>query len=54
MCVCVFVSCAMCLRMKKEPDSNYARMLQAILNKSQKHHPTKQQLVLGMILFTSI
>ena len=30
--------------MKKNLDSNYTRMLQAILNKSWRLHPTKQQL----------
>ena len=30
--------------MEKKLDSNYTRMLQAILNKSWKQHPTKQQL----------
>ena len=31
-------------RMEKKLDSNYTRMLQAILNKSWLQHPTKQQL----------
>ena len=31
-------------RMEKKVDSNYTRMLQAILNKSWRQHPTKQQL----------
>ena len=31
-------------RMEKKFDSNYTRMLQAILNKSWRQHPTKQQL----------
>ena len=31
-------------RMEKELDGNYTRMLGVILNKSSKHHPTKQQL----------
>ena len=31
-------------RMKKKLDSNYTRMLRAILNKSWRQHPTKQQL----------
>ena len=31
-------------RMEKNLDSNYTRMLQAILNKSRRQHPTKQQL----------
>ena len=31
-------------RMEKKLDSNYTRMLQAILNKSWRQHPTKQQL----------
>ena len=30
--------------MKKKLDGNYSRMLQAILNKSWRQHPTKQQL----------
>ena len=30
--------------MEKKLDSNYTRMLQAILNKSLRYHPTKQQL----------
>ena len=30
--------------MKKKLDDNYTRMLQAILNKSWRQHPTKQQL----------
>ena len=30
--------------MEKKLDSNYTRMLQAILNKFWRHHPTKQQL----------
>ena len=31
-------------RMKKKLDGNYTKMLQAILNKSWRQHPTKQQL----------
>ena len=31
-------------RIKKKLDGNYRRMLEAILNKSWKRHPTKQQL----------
>ena len=31
-------------RMEKKLDSNYTRMLRAILNKSWSQHPTKQQL----------
>ena len=31
-------------RMEKKFDSNYTRMLRAILNKSWRQHPTKQQL----------
>ena len=30
--------------MEKKLDGNYTRMLQAILNKSWRQHPTKQQL----------
>ena len=29
---------------EKKPDGNYTRMLRAILNKSRRQHPTKQQL----------
>ena len=31
-------------RMEKKVDGNYTRMLRAILNKSCRQHPTKQQL----------
>ena len=31
-------------RMEKKLDGNYTRMLRAILNKSRRQHPTKQQL----------
>ena len=31
-------------RLEKNLDSNYTRMLRAILNRSRKQHPTKQQL----------
>ena len=31
-------------RMEKKLDGNYSRMLQAILNKSRRQHPSKQQL----------
>ena len=31
-------------RMEKKVDDNYARMLRAVLNKSWRQHPTKQQL----------
>ena len=31
-------------RMEKKLDNNYTRMLRAILNKSWRQHPTKQQL----------
>ena len=31
-------------RLEKKPDSNYTRMLRAILNRSWRQHPTKQQL----------
>ena len=31
-------------QMEKKLDSNYTRMLQAVLNKSWRQHPTKQQL----------
>ena len=29
--------------MEKKLDGNYTRTLQAVLNKSQRQHPTKQQ-----------
>ena len=35
---------ALTIRMEKKLDSNYTRMLRAILNKSWRQHPTKQQL----------
>ena len=35
---------ALTKRLEKKLDSNYTRMLQAILNKSWRQHPTKQQL----------
>ena len=31
-------------RLEKRLDSNYTRMLQVILNRSWRHHPTKQQM----------
>ena len=31
-------------RLEKKLDSNYTRMLRAILNKSRQHHPTRHQL----------
>ena len=31
-------------RMEKKLDGNYTRMLRAVLNKSWRRHPTKQQL----------
>ena len=31
-------------RMEKKHDGNYTRLLRAILNKSWRQHPTKQQL----------
>ena len=39
-------------RMVKNLDSNYTRMLQAILNKSWRQHPTKQQLYGHLQLIT--
>ena len=39
-------------RMEKKLDSNYTRMLWAILNKSWKQHPTKQQLYSHLPLIT--
>ena len=37
--------------MEKKLDDNYTRMLQAILKKSLRHHPTKQQLYGHLPLF---
>ena len=34
-------SCTLTKRMEKKLDSNYARMLRAILYKSWRQHPTK-------------
>ena len=39
-------------RMEKRLDSNYTRILQAILNKSWRQHPTKQQLYGHLPLIT--
>ena len=39
--------------MEKKLDSNYTRMLQAILNKSWRQHPTKQQLYGHLPLITN-
>ena len=36
--------CTLTKRMEKKLDGNYTRMLRAILNKSWRQHPTKQQL----------
>ena len=38
--------------MEKKLDSNYTRMLQAILNKSWRQHPTKQQLYSHLLPIT--
>ena len=37
-------TCTLTKRMEKRLDGNYKRMLRAILNKSWRQHPTKQQL----------
>ena len=37
-------TCMLTKRMKKKLDGNYTRMLWAVLNKSWRQHPTKQQL----------
>ena len=37
-------TCTLTKRMEKKLDGNYTRMLRAILNKSWRSHPTKQQL----------
>ena len=37
-------TCTLTKRMEKKLDGNYTRMLRAILNKSWRQHPTKQQL----------
>ena len=39
-------------RLGKKLDGNYTRMLRAILNKSWRQHPTKQQLYLPLITKT--
>ena len=39
-----YTSWTLTKRVEKKLDSNYTRMLQAILNKSWRQHPTKQQL----------
>ena len=39
-------------RMEKKVDGNYTRMLQAILNKSWRQHPSKQQLYSHLPLIT--
>ena len=39
-------------RMEKKLDGNYTRMLRAILNKSWRQHPTKQQLYGNLQPFT--
>ena len=38
--------------MEKKLDGNYARMLRAILNKSRRLHPTKQQLCENLLSIT--
>ena len=38
------ITCMLTKRMEKKFDGNYTRMLEAILNKSWRQHPTKQQL----------
>ena len=43
---------ALTKRMEKKPDDNYPRMLRAILNKSWRQHPTKQQLYGHLPLIT--
>ena len=42
MCVCVCV--CVCVYRHRKLDGNYTKMLQAILKKSWRKHPTKQQL----------
>ena len=37
-------TCTLSKSMEKKIDGNYARMLRTILNKSERQHPTKQQL----------
>ena len=37
-------TCTLTKHMEKKLDGNYTRMMWAILNKSWRHHPTKQQL----------
>ena len=45
---------ALTKRMEKKLDGNYTRMLRAILNKSWRQHPTKQQLYGHLPLITKI
>ena len=44
-----YSTCMLTERIEKKLDGNYTRMLRAILNKSWKQHPTKQQLY-GLLL----
>ena len=39
-----YTTCTLTKRLEKKLDGNYTRMLRAILNKSLRKHPTKQQL----------
>ena len=39
-----FTTWTLTKRLEKKLDSNYTRMLRAVLNKSWRQHPTKQQL----------
>ena len=43
---------ALTKRLEKKPDSNYKRMLRAILNKSWRQHPTRHQLYGHLPLIT--
>ena len=44
MLICGFTTWTLTKRLKKKVDSNYTRMLRAMLIKSWRQHPTKQQL----------
>ena len=43
-CNCLLRIICLCKWLEKKLDGNYTRMLQAILNRSWRQHPTKQQL----------
>ena len=47
-----FTTSTLTKRMEKKLDSNYARMMRAILNESWRQHPTKQKLYRHLPLIT--